>query len=192
MRHIILAVVVPLLSVPAGAQQVTYLPTSGLKSLYVTGTSTGTAGVISQEDTLCPAGTAYNLPAGTLANIGDRVRIFAAGGAIANTDTKNIRLRFGTSGAPSILSAPLLNTASGGRWSLTAEIVKTGANAQSYAVIGTAQNTSATAGVNTGTTAITDTAAIPISLTGQDSTTALAGAVFCQYMSVDLLRATTQ
>jgi hypothetical protein len=187
--RIIFAATLALASAAATAQTPT--PGQGFQTLYTTGISTGIAGVISQEDTLCPAGAPYNLPAGTLANVGDRIRIVAAGTTASSTDTKNVRLRFGT-GAPGVISQPLLSTASGTRWSLTAEIVKTGPSAQSYSVIGVAQNSALTGGIAAGTLTFTDTAPIPISVTGQNTTSAVAASLTCQYLSVDLLRAATQ
>ncbi len=151
-------------------------------SLFATGTI-GSNGADLSEDTL----QTYTLPASSLVNVGDRLIIFASGGAGGTTDNKVIRFRIG-SGAGGIIMASTAATASGTHWSGYAEVVKTGSNTQSAGGLASVTNTT-NAGSGALTTTVTDTSTMVISITGQNTTNSVSGSITCQYFSVALVRA---
>jgi hypothetical protein len=164
------------------AQSIT--PGAGpVSELFFNG-ATSSNGADLTEDTLTTC--VYNLPANTLVNVGDRVRVFAGGTAGATTDNKSAKLRVG-GGAPGIIASVPLNAAAQIKWSIYAEIAKTGASTQRTGMITVSGNTGAPDGFID--TTVTDTAIIPISITGQNPTNAVAGSVTCGYMTVELIRA---
>jgi len=152
-------------------------------ALYVSFTSVPSGADVS-EDTL----QSYTLPANSLVNPGDKLRIFAGGAANGNTDNKLIRLRIG-SGGPNILSAMSIVTASGTRWSMYTEIVKTGPNAQLATMLPRVANSASADGLGQTATAVPDTAPITLSITGQNTTNPTAASLTCGYFSVEIVRA---
>lgn len=149
-----------------------------ISTIYTYGNSTGVGnGADTTEDTLLT----FNIPAGTLAAVGDRIRIFANGSFAASTDTKTARIRLtGTGSALQGISGVAAgNTA----WSIYMEVQKTGASSQqqaSYSIV-------ASGGVNVISAALTlvDTAAIVLTVTGQNSTTATANTITVKYATVE-------
>lgn len=171
-----------LLSTSALAQSVT--PGAGpVTALYVTGASVASTADIN-EDVL----QTYTLPANTLANAGDRLRIYAGGSALGSTDNKNARLRI-AAGAGGIMAAANLVTASGTRWAIYTEIVKTGAGTQTANSLGHVANSTNSDGLSLVTATVPDNAPIVIQVTGQNATNPTAGSVTCGYFSVELVRA---
>ena len=148
------------------------------RTLYATGVLVS-SGADTTEDTL----QSYSLPAGTLANVGDRIRITAGGSFAANTDAKTARVRFG----PTQFQTAVSSNAANLNWQIVLEVQKTGANTQSTYSIGFTNAQSPGVGGTTAS-ALTDTAAIAISATGQNSTNPTAGSVGCRYFVVEYLR----
>lgn len=135
-------------------------------------------GADTTEDTL----KTFDLPAGTLANVGDRLHIVAAGQLGATTDSKVVRLKFGGTTMSSQTSASAGQTG----WRAEFDLYKTGASTQRWN--GQFVNTSAAVGTyNSGT--VTDTAAITILVSGQNSTNSVANSINCQTLVVDYVPA---
>jgi hypothetical protein len=113
----------------------------------------------------------FSLPANTLNPTNACVYIFVAGVTGANTDSKDIRLYFGST----VIASALAQTANAKSWFASAYVCRTGANAQS--AFGTAQvDTSPTAPAVT-SPAENETGNIVVKVTGKDNTAANAGAV---------------
>jgi len=150
----------------------------GSRTLYVTGTAVGNAADLN-ELTL----QSYTLPAGTLANVGDIVRVTCGGVFGATTDTKNVRLKF--DGAAALTQTG--NLAATTRWWMQWMILKTGTGTQT--IMGESQSNSTTSGTNNGLLNRTETNAIPIIVTGQNSTNSVANSVTCQMFMVEFIPA---
>jgi hypothetical protein len=146
------------------------------RTLYATGTLVGN-GADTTEDTL----QSYTLPAGALANVGDRIRITAGGTFAGSTDSKVARVRFG----PSASQASNGTSASATSWEITYDILKTGSNTQTTNSKGLTNNSAIT--VTSGLATVTDTAAITITVTGVNNTNPVAGSVACRYFVVEYL-----
>ena len=152
-----------------------------MPTLYVTGVSAGNAADLT-EDII----QSYTLPGGTLFYVGDIVHVVAGGVFGATTDVKTARIRFGGV-TGTVLASPSGNTAGQIRWCAEAWVVKTGTGTQSFTSMGDTVNAT-TDGTSAGTTALDDTAAIQIVVTGQNGASATAGAVGAQYFHVRLVR----
>lgn len=175
-KPLILALAFSTASLVASAQVMQSAP-AGFQRLYSTGVSVGNGADLT-EDTL----QTYTLPAGALANVGDTVHIIAAGQYIGSTDTKTARVKFGG------LTVPASGTVAGQvRWWSDLLVTKTGASTQSVA---TMSGTSASGGVTviSQATAVTDTAAISIVVTGQNTTNSVSSSVTCQLLIVNFER----
>jgi hypothetical protein len=167
----------PSAALGAATKQYVDAHTSGFShTLYATGAPVG-SGADTTEDTL----QSYSLPGGTLANVGDRIRITAGGTFINNTDSKIARVRFGPSQFQTAVSSNASNTS----WQITLEVQKTGANAQMTNSIGFTNAQSP--GVGGSSSALNDTAAIAISATGQNNTNPTANSVTCRYFVVEYI-----
>lgn len=126
--------------------------------IYISTTSTGN-GADTTEDTLAT----FSLPANTLLNTGEALRIRAFGTCAANGDNKTMKLYFGAS----VVATPTAAT-NNKNWELELIVVKSGANTQAVLGRGLVDTTPVTPYFNAG--ADTDTAAITIKCTGQAGT----------------------
>lgn len=131
-------------------------------------------GADTTEDTL----KSFALPANALDIAGRGVHIYAWGSFANNTNTKHAKLYFGSE---------VLSTGSGNNvsWSLEMWAMKSASNAQRLSgqpIVGTTHG-----GVNNQTGAETDTAAITIKVTGQDSTSANASAIVLNGMFIEFM-----
>lgn len=145
---------------------------------YASQTGTGN-GADTTEDTL----QTLTLPANALSAVGKGVYIYAWGKYSGDTNTKTAKLYFGSE----TVSAQTTGAAGNVAWALEMVVMKAGASLQvvsSQSIVGTAHG-----GVSNNITAAeTDTSAITIKLTGQDSTSAAANRVivngmFCTFMN---------
>jgi hypothetical protein len=157
-------------------------PSAGGSSMNTTGnffTFFGSAGngADTTEDTL----KSFTLPANALNQVGRGVYIYAWGTFAANTNTKAAKMYFG---ATSISTGAAASNNVG--WALEMVVGKSAANAQAIngqSVVGTSHG-----GTVSSTGSETDTAAITIKVTGQDSTSANANAIvltglYAQFMN---------
>lgn len=130
-------------------------------------------GADTTEDTL----KTFSLPANSLDVVGRSVYIYAWGSYANNTNTKAAKLYFGST---SIAAATGNNVG----WALEMIVGKSAANKQ---VISSQNITSTTHGgvTNSAAAAETDTAAITIKVTGQDSTSANANAIVLNGMYIN-------
>lgn len=142
--------------------------------LYVNGVSVGNGADITQ-DTL----QSMTIAAGKLASVGDIISIETGGVYAASTDIKAVRVLAGGQ----IIGSCSGNVAAVINWYVTAQLIKTGSNTQSYisacTVVGSNGN------VRTGTLTLTDTATIAVLVTGQNSTNPVAGSITAQALVVD-------
>lgn len=151
---------------------------TGPKLLYSTGTNVGNTAATT-EDTL----QSYTIPANTLRNVGDRVRIIVSGSLGATTDTKIMRVKVGGSN----LVVPQASTTAATAWRAQLDLIKTGASTQATMGYGNALN-SAVHVVSSNTT-FTDTSTIALLITGQNTTNSVADSVTCRYVTVEYLPA---
>jgi hypothetical protein len=179
MKRIILAAALCLASIQAHAQLITN-PPSGFQRLFSQGASSGNGADLT-EDTLTTCST-YSLPANTLANVGDTIRIVAGGKLGATTDARTYKVKLGSL----IVVAVATSLAVATDWYAELSITKTGASTQSYSAIATSLGIVAFA--RSGTASLTDTAPIAVTVTGQNATNTVAGSVTCQMIIVDLMR----
>lgn len=147
--------------------------TSG--TIYATGVASGN-GPDQTEDTLA----AYTLPANALDVLGRNMRIRAWGTTNASVDNKQVKLYFGAS-----LFATGVAAANNKPWYVELNVIKSGANAQSVSGRGEFNGAFVASTYTAG--ADTDTAAIVIKCTGQDSTASTANAIVLQGMTVEFL-----
>jgi hypothetical protein len=122
----------------------------------------------------------YTMPAGTLDVVGRKLKIKAWGTTGADANGKTIRLYLG---ATAIYNSTAMTT-NNGSWVLEAEVYKTGANSQSCWATSIFINSIPVTAVQA--TAIADTAAIIIKVTGQNSV-ATAADIVCSGMSIEFL-----
>jgi hypothetical protein len=151
---------------------------TGIHLLYQTSTSVGN-GADTTEDTL----QTFVVPAGKLAAVGDRLVIELSGTMAASTDSRTSRVRLnGGSNIGGITGTTVNHT----QWVNRVVIMKTGSNTQS--VVSNATVSAAPLGLVSLLT-VTDTAAITITVTGQNNTNSVAGSITCRYMTVDYIPA---
>jgi hypothetical protein len=152
---------------------------SGVATLFTYGNNTGVGnGADTTEDTLLT----YNIPAGTLKANGDRLRIFVNGFFAASTDAKSARLRLNGSGLAQTVSG---STASTTTWTIYMEVQRSGSSQQQEAAYSLVNNGPIV--VNSGPGTMTDTAAIVLTVTGQNTTTATANTAVVRYVAVEYL-----
>jgi hypothetical protein len=163
---------------PAGAQQVSGGPTTFTR-LYATGASVGNGADLT-EDTL----QTVSLPTGTFGTIGDTVHIVASGTLAASTDSKTVRVKFGSNQ----MGPPVASAATNLRWTFDAVLVRTGASQFSFTYWGAMTGGTGTTTINGGTTSQTETSPIVVAVTGQNVTTSAAGSITCQLLTVDFVR----
>lgn len=135
-------------------------------------------GADTTEDTL----KTFDIPAGLLANVGDRLHIVAGGVLGATTDSKSVRVRFGSS----LASFQISTLASQVAWRAELDIVKAASNAQSVMAIQSNTTLQQTQWVGPSQT---DTAAITLLVSGQNSTNSVAGSINCRHLTVDFIPA---
>lgn len=129
------------------------------------------------EDTL----QTFQVPAGQLANVGDRLHIVAGGTFGATTDSKTARVKFGSSSAIGAITG---STAGQTTWAITVDIVKSGSSTQSVSAF--AMHTNGSSGNNV-TLNQTDTNQLAVTVTGQNATNSVAGSITCRYLTVDFI-----
>ena len=123
------------------------------------------------------------IPANALRNVGDILRIRAGGTFTGSTDTKVARVKL--NGAAYASASAL--TAIAVSWAVHLEVQKSAAGTQISAGTGWAhQGLTNVASVNGN---LTDTAAITLTVTGQNSTNSVAGSVLCRYLTVEVVPA---
>jgi len=152
----------------------------GSRTLYVNGAVAGNGADLTEDSLM-----SYSLPANTLANVGDTIRIFAAGALGATTDAKTVRIKFGTTP----VHAPNSSAAGTTRWTSQIYITKTGSGTQSYGTMGVMQATAVGSGVISGTLTKTDTSPIAIEVTGQNATNSVANSVTIQLLFIEFIPA---
>jgi hypothetical protein len=179
MKRLAIAIVMMMLPLVVGAQTITPGPQAVLRLLYWTGTSVGNA-ADTTENTL----QSFTLPASTLLNAGDRVRIVAGGTMAASTDTKTARIKVGGQN----LAAVAGTTAGGTSWRGEVELIKVSSNVQSVAAFSIVNNTGASIG-SLGQT-LTDTGTLAILITGQNSTNSVLGSITCRFVTVEYIPVT--
>jgi len=159
-----LLLLVPLLAraqtVTGGAASVTTLISS---QVAVVGNGADTT-----EDTLFTV----TIPAGTFVNVGDAIHIIARGTNAASTDTKSVRVKFGGSNSDTFNTNIVGQTT----WYIDEWLWKTGTNTQAWTAFHNLASNSGSNGFNSNL-AITDTAAITLLITGQNSTAATANSI---------------
>lgn len=161
--------------IASGKVPVARLPTI---NLFNTGASVGN-GADTTEDTL----QTFVIPAGQLANVGDRIVIEAGGALTGSADVKVVRLRFNGGSGAAITS----NASTEVAWMCRLVMMKTGANTQASVITFGATTISA---YNCTTGALTDTSAITLTVTGQNNTNFVAGSITCRYLTVDYIPGT--
>lgn len=148
----------------------------GLVNLYNTANSVGNGADVT-EDIL----QTFVVPAGKLTNVGDRLIIEVSGTLGATTDNKSVRIRL--NGAVAI-GTFTVSAAAQVAYSGRVILMKSGANTQAAYSLFTVSNVAV--GGN-GTPSVTDTAAITITVTGQNITNSVAGSIICRFMTVDFI-----
>jgi hypothetical protein len=180
-RRTLLAAALCLVSLQAHAQAISQ-PPSGFQRLFSQGASSGNGADLT-EDTLSSCST-YSLPANTLANVGDTVRIVASGTLGLTTDNKTVKIKIGSLIAVAMATA----TATSSAWYAEAVITKTGPNTQTYSAVGNILATNGTGFARSAASTLTDTGALGIVTTGQNVTSSVAGSITCLHLIVDLMR----
>lgn len=176
MKRFLLTAAFSLLAVSAVAQTVlSGAPTGAETAIYATGAIVGN-GADTTLDTL----QTYTLPANTLLNVGDAIHIVASGTFASSTDTKNIKIVFGTPTIASLVGSAAASTA----WAFDIWVIKTAANTQSIHAQGTVVGTAGAAGTSSTTTAVVDSSAITIVVQGQNATIATANTANCRIFLV--------
>jgi hypothetical protein len=157
---------------------------SAYQPLFASGVVSGNGADLT-EDTFSTCN--YTLPAGMLANVGDTLQIVATGTFAASADTKTIRIRLAAGIGNAFLQESASTTT---RWGMDYRVIKTGPSTQSWAVFGGSNFIPATgAPFANGTSAVTDTSAIAITVSGQNTTNSVLNSLTCQYFSVTYIKA---
>lgn len=173
------AFLLSLITISADAQVVSNGTTApGFVRLFSNGVSSGNGADIT-EDTLSTC--VYTIPANQLANVGDTLHIVAGGTFAGSTDVKTARVRLGGVTVASFVGS----TAGATAWFMQADVIKTAAGAQMTNTFSFALNQ--TSFVLGGATALTDTATIPLLVTGINATNSVAGSITCRYLTVDFV-----
>jgi hypothetical protein len=149
-----------------------------VRRLYVGSSAVGN-GADTTEDVL----QTYTMPAGTMRANGETIRITAYGTMAATSNSRNVRVYFGSTVVNSALSQ---TTSSITVWRSEVNIMRTGVGAQVRSSWITLGNGIAWFGGNS-TLAEDDTAAITLKVTGQNTTAATANSVVCNGFIVELI-----
>jgi hypothetical protein len=173
-----------LLIPPAPAQQVTG-PSAAYRNFGGNIAGSSGNGADLTEDILPTC--SFTMPINAMPNVGDVWQV-TLGGKFANVaDSKNLRVRYGTtnSGSPIMLavSSTAVNQTS---WVAVMKFMKTAYNAQNIWVmsaIGSSANAFSGSSFLTGS--FQEALVNPFTVTGQDSTNPTANAITCQYMQTE-------
>lgn len=173
----------PLISGPQDPSQITFLINQLIQSI-----NTGVGGKINAQTGAVATGTGtseqvlqtYSLPANTLANAGDSVRVSCWGTTGANGNNKTMKLYFGAS----VIATPTAATNAKG-WYLDMVVMRTGAATQAALGRGVVDVTPVTVYQNAGTDALTS--AVTIKCSGTDGTSSAAD-ITANGMLVELVK----
>jgi hypothetical protein len=149
--------------------------------MFQTTTSVGN-GADTTEDVL----QTYTLPVGIFSNIGDTILIQASGTLGATTDSKVMRIK---AGGTAVSFTPTATLATQTQWRLQTAIQKRGSTLQTVDSIGSLSGGSGTTNTQSIQINANDTIAMIITITGQNSTSSVAGSITCQYATIDYIRA---
>lgn len=182
MKRTLLATVLALLPLCADAQQIN----GGRPAYQVLNTQMNSAGVGNGADLTEDTLFTYTIAANQLANVGDRLHIVAAGIMVSSTDNKTARVKFGGQNAISLTTTSTTTV----QWRIETDIVKTAASVQSSSALGTMSGiVAAQAVLGSAAWTVTDTAAIALLVTGQNTTNSTANTITCKYLTVDFIPA---
>lgn len=131
-----------------------YKPVEALESITTTVGNVGTG-----EDNL----QTYTLPANSLENTGEAVRIKAWGSFANNGNAKTLKLYFGSENILNIS----LETSTSGQWEIESTFVRTGASAQKYTANFLTVGTAAGLNIENGTASETLSSSVVIKCTGE-------------------------
>jgi hypothetical protein len=133
------------------------------------------------EDTL----VSYTIPANTLVNVGDALRIVASGAFIGSTDAKTARIRIGgiTSGTPTTTAATSTT------WRVELNVTRAALNTQEYEYFGAISGAAGTQLYNNAQSSLGDASPATLTVTGQNTTNSVASSVTVRTVTVDLIRA---
>jgi hypothetical protein len=143
------------------------------------------------EDILPTCG--FAIPVNATPNVGDVFQVTLGGKFIGSTDTKTVRVRFGTTnaGVPIMLTVTG-NTATHLFWVAIIKYMKTGFNTQNIAILANVgSNANAFSGTSFSTGSFQETVLNNFTVTGQNATTAVANSVTCQYMQMEYFGASS-
>lgn len=115
------------------------------------------------SDTSADTAMAYTLPGGFLAQVGQAVQVTAWGVNSADANVKTVTFNFGA------LAVACVVTGSSAKWEVEFTVMKTGASTQDGECHGT-EGTTVIASVQPAAGAVTDTAAIALTLTATAAT----------------------
>jgi hypothetical protein len=131
--------------------------------------NSSSAGFGNTSDTNVDTLDSYSLPANSLQNSNYMLNIYAFGTLAANANSKTVTLSFG-SGPETVFIADSVSVTGGSPWVLQMTVIKSASNQQVLSTMaalnGTHKGVAYTTGVET------DTAAIPITVTGRSGTAA--------------------
>jgi len=160
-------------TVNAGTGSQTFLPAGAINKETGSGATTA---VVTEEDLLT-----YTMPANTLSATGKGVRITAAGTTASNTNTKTIRLYFGST---VVVSNDVTTAPNGAGWKLNALVLRNAAGTQEVIADGTVGSAPQTT-TYTGTSE-DPTGTITIKISGQNGV-ATANDITAQILLVEYL-----
>jgi hypothetical protein len=178
-RRLFLASPLLLLPVAASAQ-----PLPALSSKYTrlfTSLSIVGNGADLTEDTL----VTYSVPANTLVNVGDALRVVAAGAFIGSTDSKFARIRLGAITAGTAAAAVATNLA----WRVELNITRSAPNIQQFELWTAISGGAGTQQYTNGQVALAEASPNTLTVTGQNTTNSVASSVTVRTVTVDLIRA---
>lgn len=170
MKRVLLTLLLAALVVSPGLGQVSVNRSRGAISgnlITYSTTAAATAANTTETDLW-----SFSLPASTLVENGQAVRVIVHGATAANANTKTLRLYFGSTLVGSMSGAANNNT-----WSFQADVIRTGATTQQANVLGFLGTITASANAFT-TPAETLSGAITIKVTGQNGTAAASDITF--------------
>ena len=153
--------------------------TAGLRKLLNPPVTSVGNGADLTEDTL----QTFTIPAATLRNVGDILRVKAGGTMGGTTDVKAARVRI----AGALMAQATGSVAGGTTWAIDVDVQKTGSNAQIVSGWGLVQSVSS--GTASIATSLTDTGTLALTVTGQNTTNSVAGSITCRYLTVEYLPA---
>jgi len=134
----------------------------------------------------------FAIPINAMPNVGDVFQITLGGRFIGSTDTKNARVRFGTTNAGVPIALTITgNTTTHISWVAVIKFMKTGLNAQNIAALSSVgSNGNAFSGTSFSTGSYQESLLNNFTVTGQNTTNSVANSVTCQYMQTEYFGAT--